>query len=60
MRFWDYVFFKIVFIYLREGQRHRESMSGGGGGGGGEREGETDSLLSREPKVGIDPGTPRS
>jgi len=27
---------------------------------GGESEGEADSLLSREPDVGLDPGTPGS
>ena len=39
------------FIYLRQ------SMSGGGGAAEGKREGEADSLLSREPKVGLNPRT---
>jgi len=47
-------FFKILFIYLRERMRERESMRGGGS------EGEADSPLSGEPSVGLDPGTPGS
>jgi len=42
------LFFKILFIYLRE------SMSGGG------VEGEAGSPPSREPDAGLDPKTPRS
>uniref|UniRef100_A0A7N5K9F0 Forkhead box R1 n=1 Tax=Ailuropoda melanoleuca TaxID=9646 RepID=A0A7N5K9F0_AILME len=41
-------FLKILFIYLRE----REGAQAGGAA-----EGETDSLLSREPDVGLDPRT---
>jgi len=47
-------FFKILFIYLRERMRERESMRGGGS------EGEADSPLSGGPDVGLDPGTPGS
>ena len=44
-----------LFIYLRERERERASA-----GGKAEAEGEAGSLLSREPKVGLDPKTPRS
>ena len=43
--------FKILFIYLREGVRAGEE---------GGSEGEADSLMSREPDAGLDPGTPGS
>ena len=49
-----FIFFKKDFIYLFERERERESMSREGGA---EREGEADSLLSREPDVGLDPRT---
>ena len=45
----DFFFFKILFIYLRE-----KEWEGGGS------EGEADSLMSRVPNVGVDPGTPGS
>ena len=44
---------KILFILERE----RESMSSGEGT---EREEEADSLLSREPDLGLNPRIPRS
>jgi len=47
-------FFKI-FIYLRERERVRERAQEGVGS-----EGEADSLPSREPNEGLDPGTPGS
>ena len=57
--------FKILFIYLRERARrctselvqaHARASAGGAAGG----EGEADSLLSREPDVGLNPRTLRS
>ena len=39
------------FIHLRERQREKEQV------GGAEGEREIDSLLSREPMRGLDPGT---
>ena len=42
---------------MRERARERERMSGQVGAEG---EGEADSLLSREPNVGLDPRTLRS
>ena len=43
---------KILFIYLREWASERAWA-----GGGAEGEGEADSLLSREPSVGLNPRT---
>jgi len=37
--------------------REREHLREHSGGGGAEKEGEADSLLSREPDAGLDPGT---
>ena len=49
-----FFFFKI--IYLRERNRaHRHEQ-----GGEAEAEGEADSLLSREPDMGLNPGIPGS
>ena len=45
-------FKKILFIYLKEHERERERDHEQGGG----LEGKADSLLSREPYVGLDPG----
>ena len=44
-------FFKILFIYLRESAQAWGEMEG---------EGEADSLLSREPAMGLHPRTPGS
>ena len=47
-------YFKIVFIYLREGERaseHRQTE------GQAEAEGEAGSPPSKEPDVGLDPRT---
>ena len=46
------LFLRILFIYLFE-REHKW-------GAGTEGEGEADSLLSREPDAGLDPGTPGS
>ena len=46
------LFLKILLIYLRD----RDSRSRGGAGGEGEGK-EDSSLLSREPKTGLDPRT---
>ena len=46
-------FFKVLFIYLREGEREKEREDKQGGGA--EEEGETGSPLSREPDVGLHP-----
>ena len=43
-------FFKKDFMYLFEREKERSQA-------GGEREGEVDSLLSREPDAGYDPRT---
>ena len=43
------LFFKILFIYLRGGERERASENTGKG------EGEADSLLSREPTERLHP-----
>ena len=49
---------KVLFIYLREeGRREKERMSDEEGQ---RKREETDSPLSREPDVGLDPRTPRS
>ena len=59
--FFFFLFFKILFICLSEGeQEHMQGMrasTSGKGGGQGEAagEGEADSPLSREPEVGLDP-----
>ena len=45
------VWLKILLIYLREREREHKQ------GGGAEGERETDSPLSREPDVGLDPRT---
>jgi len=45
-------FFKKDFIYLFVREREREHKQGEWQAGG-----EADSLLSREPDVGLDPGT---
>ena len=47
------IFKKILFI--REKEQERERMHEGGVGA--EGEGQTDSLLSREPMVGLDPSS---
>lgn len=50
-RFLEFIYlFKDVFIYFRE-------REGGGPEGQGERESQTDSLLSVEPYIGLDPMT---
>ena len=49
-----FFFLRLYLIYLLE--RVRERMNGGGPEG----DGEADSLLSREPDVGLDPRTPGS
>ena len=49
--FYSFFFlFKILLIYLRESKQ----------GGGAEGEEEADYLLSREPDVALNPGTPGS
>ena len=53
---WLPFLFKIIFIYLRESEHKR----GVGGEQQAEGEKETDSLLSREPDVGLNPRTLRS
>ena len=52
-----FLFFKRFYLFEREREerereREREQSTAGGGG-----EGEADSLLSREPDVGLDPRT---
>ena len=44
---------KILFIFLRESEKEHEW----GGEAKGDREGEADSLLSREPDLCLHPGT---
>lgn len=44
--------FKISFIYLIEREQEKESAQEEG-----ESEGESDSLMSRKPDLGLDPGT---
>ena len=51
-----FFFFKILFIYLREGDRGAEHEQGEEAEG----EGEADSPLSGEPSVGLYPRTLRS
>ena len=46
-------------MYLRETQREDVSMrEGRSRGKGAQEEGKVDALLSREPDMGLDPGTP--
>ena len=45
-----FFFFKILFVYLRARDNERESTQVGRGA-----EGEADSMLSREPCVGLHP-----
>ena len=52
-----FVVLKILSVYLRKG-RERERVSTSRGEG--QREREADSPLSKEPDLGLDPGTPRS
>ena len=49
-----FFFLKILFIYLREREGRRVQTSRG------EADGEADSVLGREPDVGLDPRTLRS
>ena len=46
-------FFKILFTYLTEKEQERAQAEWGA-------EGEADSLMSREPDMGLDLGTPGS
>ena len=46
----NFIFFKILFIYLRERELERE---GARGGGGAEGEEEADPPLSGEPNMGL-------
>ena len=47
-----HIFLKILFIYLRDGQKMYAHKQQGGA------EGEADVLLSRKPDVGLDLRTP--
>jgi len=53
----SFFFFKILFIHLTQKERERQRIQARGVAEG---EGEADSLLSREPDVGLHPRTLKS
>ena len=57
--FFNFFFYKDLFIYLTVREREREREQAGGAAGA-EREGEASSQLSREPNTELDPKTPGS